>query len=54
MPKQGYQWRRSEGCIMELVPSGSGAQAPDQIKKEKESSKLQAPSSKRHKKNTIE
>ena len=31
----GYQWRRREGRIMELVPSGSGAQAPGQIKKKK-------------------
>jgi len=36
---------------MELVPSGSGAQAPGQIKKRKR--KLQAPSSKRHEKDTI-
>jgi len=31
---------------MELVPSGTGAQAPGQIKKEKESYKLQASSAK--------
>jgi len=38
---------------MELVPSGPGAQAPGQIKKEKISAKLQAPSFKRHEKDTI-
>jgi len=44
---------------MELVPSGSGPQAPGQNKKRKNklqapSAKLQAPSSKRHEKDTIE
>ena len=33
MLEQSFQWRRSEGRIMELVPSGPGAQAPGQIKK---------------------
>ena len=32
MLKPSFQWRRSRGCIMELVPSGSGAQAPDQFR----------------------
>ena len=50
MLKPSFQWRRSEGCIMErIVPSGTGAQAPGQIKKKKRklqasSAKLQAPS----------
>ena len=36
--KPGYQWRRSEGRIMEfeLVPSGPGASAPGQKKLKKE------------------
>ena len=45
--KPSFQWRRSEGRIMEfeLVPSGPGASAPGQIKKkEKISFKLQAAS----------
>ena len=57
MPQPGYQWRRSESCIMEfrLIPSGPGAQAPGKIKKapRAQSYKLQAPSCKRLKKDTI-
>ena len=50
MLKPSFQWRRSRGCIMELVPSGSGAQAPDQFrmilryKPQASSYKHQAPS----------
>ena len=33
MPQPGYQWRRSEGRIMEfeLIPSGPGASAPGPV-----------------------
>jgi len=52
MLKPSFQWRRSEGRIMELVPSGSGAQAPGQFrmtlryKPQAPSPKLQATSAK--------
>ena len=45
MLEQSFRWRRSEGCIMELVPSGSGAQAPGQFRMILK--KHQAPSTKR-------
>jgi len=51
MLEQSFRWRRSEGRIMELVPSGPGAQAPGQFrmilryKPQASSGKQQAPSS---------
>jgi len=45
MPQPGYQWRRSGGRIMELIPFASGAaRRPGKVKKESKSFKPQASS----------